>query len=318
VRVELSKILPNPYRNLPEYPIDPAKIERLKASIEKTGFWDNVVGRKRKDGKVEIAYGHHRMEALRNVRPKIQDVGIIIRDLDDGTMIQIMAAENDEVYSLGPGVINETVKAARDYLRAHPEVVRPGPHTRKDDRHGEALGICAFLSWPQGRVEEALAQLAMFEKPVEKGTVKIEKAVLESLPTQKAAEEFRRAIVRGNVNPIHHKTLAKKIIDGKIGKRQIAAEIEKSAYSTRKNDPVGLGEQLRGVTAAAGKLERELQGIQRSLSYLTGGSLDPKHKDDYRLMVGQLKAVYYIIPKFIGGVHASNRTVSQSRKLLSR
>ena len=36
----------------------------LTSSIEKTGFWDNLVGRKM-NGEIQIAYGHHRIEALR-------------------------------------------------------------------------------------------------------------------------------------------------------------------------------------------------------------------------------------------------------------
>ena len=72
VRIELSgertKTLSSPLRIKGKFktenfaisylPIE--KIESLAKSINQTGFWDNILARK-KNGKIQIAYGHHRL-----------------------------------------------------------------------------------------------------------------------------------------------------------------------------------------------------------------------------------------------------------------
>ena len=58
-------------------------------------------------GKVEIAYGHHRMVALQELG--IKEVDIPVKALDDATMIKIMANENMEDWETNTSVINETV-----------------------------------------------------------------------------------------------------------------------------------------------------------------------------------------------------------------
>ncbi len=74
----------------------------LKASIRTTGFWDNLLVRKAGTA-FEVAYGHHRLEALRElVKESLIDeefeLELPVRNLDDATMIRIMASENVEEY----------------------------------------------------------------------------------------------------------------------------------------------------------------------------------------------------------------------------
>jgi hypothetical protein len=115
VEVKVKDLFPNPYRNMKEYPVDREKIEALKNSIEQTEFWDNLVARK-ENGQIQIAYGHHRLIALQEL--EIEKIGITIRDLDDSTMLQIMANENMEQWSSSTSVVIETVKATRDFLNS--------------------------------------------------------------------------------------------------------------------------------------------------------------------------------------------------------
>ena len=65
--VKVKDVSPNPYRNIEHYPLNKDKIIALTQSIEKTGFWDNLVARE-VNGKIEIAYGHHRIEAIKTCR----------------------------------------------------------------------------------------------------------------------------------------------------------------------------------------------------------------------------------------------------------
>ena len=53
MKVTLQQLRPNPYRDLARYPIHREKIEALKSSIRSTGFWDNIVIRKAKDGAIK-------------------------------------------------------------------------------------------------------------------------------------------------------------------------------------------------------------------------------------------------------------------------
>ena len=73
----------------------------LTSSIEKTGFWDNLVGRKM-NGEIQIAYGHHRIEALRLATGYGYDYefDLTIREIKDGAMIQIMGLNYFDIYSV--------------------------------------------------------------------------------------------------------------------------------------------------------------------------------------------------------------------------
>jgi hypothetical protein len=114
MRVKLENILPNPFRDLERNPLVPIKIEELRASIRQTGYWDNVVVRQRKDGKFELAYGHHRLEAAK--LEGITEADFIVKDFDDATMIKVMSAENNDAYGYTILSLIEVVRAAVNAL----------------------------------------------------------------------------------------------------------------------------------------------------------------------------------------------------------
>jgi chemotaxis protein histidine kinase CheA len=86
-------------------------VEELVESIQTTGFWENIVGRE-VDGKLQVAYGHHRLEALKKVYPMTQEFDWRVRKLSDGTMVQMMARENSEAYKQNADVLLESIRAA--------------------------------------------------------------------------------------------------------------------------------------------------------------------------------------------------------------
>ena len=155
MKVQIKDLYPNPYRDMDNYPINREKVETLKASIKQTGFWDNIVARNM-DGKIQIAYGHHRLTALREALPWDTEVDIPIKDLPDSVMIQIMANENMEEYRTGPAIIDETVRVAKKYLEEHPEEAEPY-YTQKKMVSIDA--ISRFLNWPSTRVQFSLERL---------------------------------------------------------------------------------------------------------------------------------------------------------------
>ncbi len=110
MKFQLRDIKPNPFRHMERYPLDDEKIEILQESIKKTGFWDNIVARKNGD-KAEIAYGHHRLHALKKMYPGTHEVDLIIRKLDSEHMIKMMADENLEFWGGTAQVVMETIRA---------------------------------------------------------------------------------------------------------------------------------------------------------------------------------------------------------------
>ncbi len=117
MKIEVKKLKPNPFRRMDRYPMDPHKIDALKKSIQQTTFWDNLLAREgKRKGEYELAYGHHRLQALQEL--EIKEIDIPVRDLDDVTMIKIMANENLDQWEMSPAVINETVFVAKSFLDA--------------------------------------------------------------------------------------------------------------------------------------------------------------------------------------------------------
>jgi ParB-like chromosome segregation protein Spo0J len=107
-RIAVRDLEPNPFRSLERYPINRDKVEALKASIQSTEFWDNLLARKNGKG-YEIAYGHHRLVALQELKTK--EIDIPVRDLDDETMLRIIANENMEEWSASALIEQETIRA---------------------------------------------------------------------------------------------------------------------------------------------------------------------------------------------------------------
>jgi hypothetical protein len=155
MKVKVSDLHPNPFRHMDRYPIRREKVDALRESLRKTGFWDNVVARQQ-DGRVEIAYGHHRLVALQEEYGPEQEVNVILRDLDDTKMLQIMANENMEEWGNSVWVEMETVAAVIEaYDAGQIELKAPyqgpasGQFRTASNLPYSAQTIADFLGWHQ-------------------------------------------------------------------------------------------------------------------------------------------------------------------------
>ncbi len=99
MKIKIKQLLSNPFRG--EYPFDQKKVESLKSSMRTTGVWDNLILRRHPENsdEYEIAYGHHRLEALRQLILNglidwDYELELPVRKLDDSAMIRIMVSEN--------------------------------------------------------------------------------------------------------------------------------------------------------------------------------------------------------------------------------
>jgi hypothetical protein len=89
--IPLDRLRSNSFRDFELHPIDPVQVAKLQASIKADGFWASVVARPVGDN-YEIAFGHHRTEAARQL--KMKEAPIEIRDLSDWQMVRMLASEN--------------------------------------------------------------------------------------------------------------------------------------------------------------------------------------------------------------------------------
>lgn len=216
MKIQIKDLKPNPFRDMKNYPIDSKKISSLTNSINQTGFWDNILGRKN-NGYVEIAYGHHRLVVLKKIKKPNDYVDIPVKDLDDSTMIKIMANENMYAWGTNTIIIDETIRITNKYLLKHPKIVNDLINQfiksgRPSYRYEiPAKVISKFLGselWYKERVSESLRRLKL-EKEGE-----LDKEAVEELPHEKAAQIFTRQVESiKNTTPGQQKRAVKRIIE---------------------------------------------------------------------------------------------------------
>jgi len=118
MKVKISDILPNPHRDFERLPLDLQHVALLKDSIQHApdGYWGGIVVRKapKKKGKYELAFGHHRLEALKDLGYK--EIEVLVKSFDDTDMLRVMITENDSQKKATTEEILETVKLAKEHL----------------------------------------------------------------------------------------------------------------------------------------------------------------------------------------------------------
>ena len=139
----LSKIKPNPFRKMDRYPIKREKVQALKESFEKTGFWGNIVGREVGTTGVEIAYWHHRLIALQEkYGGKRARVEVIVKQLTADDMLHMMADENMQEWETNSVVEQETIRAVVEaYAAGEIELVKPSIRNGKGIRNAPGFGV---------------------------------------------------------------------------------------------------------------------------------------------------------------------------------
>lgn len=248
MKVKVKDLLANPHRRIKEYQIQPEKVRMLMNSINETFFWDNLIARPSptNPGKFEIAYGHHRLEALK--RLKIEEIDIPVKSLDDYVMLKIMADENAEEYSMMPSVLNETVLSVKAFLDKEIKEKDWGTLQqslkRYFDKHNferlqkEGVGettIKEFLgeNWSLRRIREALAAL---HAPAEE----FDRKAAEKLKSIDAASTFRKAVKDYSIPKKEQAKLAEKLSEKGASAREVFREVRKARPKPErpKKDPL--------------------------------------------------------------------------------
>lgn len=163
VKIKLKDLKPNPFRPTMEW--DSSRLEELKSSIKATGFWDGLECRevftdrytKENPLVVQLAYGHHRVEAAKQVLGPNHEIEVEPRDISDEDMVRMVGLENSEAYThcflTGTVTTVQTVLSA--YAAGGIELGKPQESNKKHWRFAggpsgppfTASTIAAFLGW---------------------------------------------------------------------------------------------------------------------------------------------------------------------------
>ena len=214
ITVKLEDVQSNPFRNEESYVYDEPKIAALMESIGDTSFWENLLARKNKDGAVQLAYGHHRVEALRRLlaegMTEYKEIKINVRpdtQLTNERMLKIFAQENKDDWGENPQNLCMTVLQLQAHLtgilhasKNKDEFIKKIGDVgalRVDDRaftrmqnHGVGASIIAqFLgdTWSRQTIQDALQ---VIEK--DEATFKL----AQNLPSVTLANRFQKLVTK--------------------------------------------------------------------------------------------------------------------------
>jgi ParB-like chromosome segregation protein Spo0J len=236
INVKLKNILPNTNRILEIYPINEKKVQALVDSIKATGFWGNIVCRRKGEEKVAIAYGHHRLEALKQVfQDPEKEIPSTIQELSNIDMMKIMSRENAEEYNCSIAATDNAVQAALRILKADPEEVRKALTSDGSEVKRVRIGapaIAKITGKSEGTVERSLERLGWIERG------EIDREALYKMPSQAAADRFVKAVKESKLTHDEQRAVAKRLVkDGRFGEASIEQTIMDFVPKVKKTDP---------------------------------------------------------------------------------
>lgn len=121
----------------------------------------------------------------------------------------------------GVSVTDETVRVTRQFLKEHPEEIKtPKPVDSRSKlitctesckiyyNSPEAFQVSEFLGWNEKRVYESLLRIDAIDEG------ELDREAVESLPTEKAAERFRKTVKSKNLKRLF--TISLILIGGRL------------------------------------------------------------------------------------------------------
>lgn len=227
MKIKVADLEPNPFRKIKEYPIDRDKVEALKTSIKEKTFWDNILVRPHpnKEGKYQLAYGHHRYICL--VELGIKEIDVPIRELEDALLLQIMAEENLN-WSTSTAVMTQTIFVAKEFLDAElqkyknwdtsAEIIKGLFDNQKSYETSKGMGVgrntlIKFLggNWTGYKVEVSLNIIK--DKDLDES--------VKEIPTIGQARAFHESVRKYKTPKIAQKKIVNVIVKEGVGKRDI-------------------------------------------------------------------------------------------------
>ena len=292
MRIKVRDVRPNPYRNIDHYPLNKEKIMALTQSIEKTGFWDNLVGRE-VNGEVQIAYGHHRIEALRLAEGFGYDFefDLPIKNIDDATMIQIMANENMQEWGHDITVIDETVKVTKKYLEndfaflaAKDANMKNHPNVRWDGKTVSGKDIAEFLGWSSSKVNTSLRRIDAIESG------KVSKVALETFQPEKS-KHFLQSVTKHDFTPKEQEEIAVELVEKDVSRSDFKNVLEAKAFEKKYGADFGKKKEDKKDNQIL-EFDRELGNIAKEITNLSDKFLKLKNLKDELQSVTSKKGLF--------------------------
>jgi hypothetical protein len=298
ISVELLSIEDNPHREPTAYIYSEDKIVELMESVADLDYWENILARKTKDGRIQIAYGHHRLQALKrllaegmtefktikiNVRPETQ--------LTSEVMLKIFIQENKDTWGEIPqnlcmsilqvqahltGVLNAS-KDKDEFLKK----IDAAGSLKLDDRaftriknHGIGASIITqFLgdTWSRQTIQDALQVIKDDE-----ATFKL----AQNLPNVTLANRFQKLVTLEAATKKDEAVMAdeetqRKVQDVILKNDLTRAEVEHAIkLSKAGDDPDPLG----SVKVVAEKKKTDLKKAKDDLASARPGPKEPIEK----------------------------------------
>ena len=277
MKLTTKDLAPNPFRDIKNYPFNKEKIENLKNSINETGFWDNILVRKPTYANYyEIAYGHHRLQALRELYPDGLAIEVPVKELSDSIMLKIMANENMEQWQLTARVVDETVRVTASFLDEHPDEIKT-KEPKKVSSDGKnnynfsslAFQIAEFLGkgWSEKSIYNSLQRLKMIEEGA------VDKEAVHSMPSPTAADTFGKEVKKKGLTPVQQKKAAKMITEsgnqGESGIKAAVGLIKNPPTSAPKKEvkklPTDFDQSMANLAGDIRKVNKGLDDLYRVL-----------------------------------------------------
>ncbi len=217
----------NPFRDLKKYPIDKSRVEKLKESIKHTKFWGGLVCRPHpaKKGYFQSAFGHHRIEALKDL--KVKEISMKVFPYTDTQMLQAMANENRDIGQHDIKIMIQLIEQVANFMN---EKLREFDTYKKFSQTYEFVSLSIFEKKPSQNTY-TIAQSKGVGRPAilnflgnTWNTYKIDFAIkvlkdeednrisrqaIETFPNRYQADEFERAILNAKV-PIEEQMIVAK------------------------------------------------------------------------------------------------------------
>jgi hypothetical protein len=281
MRIKVSSIKPNPFRDIDRYPIDRDKVESLKAKIKKTFFWNNIVCRK-VGAFYEIAYGHHRLIAIKECG--IKEIDIPVVELSDAEMVLMMADENHKDWNTSAAVVLETVRATKKFIDDELSRYATLADLRRSksylisllDRNitegkyqdlkkngcGQTL-ILKFLGddWKQWHIQDALKILNLIEEG------KVSEKAVNALPSMSHAKEFLGAVDDYDLDHKEQEKAVKEVVERQGGKRAVREEARRIRRNEETTD-VELADAIFEIEGLLNKVDEQARALANKITDL--------------------------------------------------
>ena len=282
MKILIKNIEPNPFRNLEKYPINKERVAKLKGSIKGLKFWGGIVCREHptKKAKYQLAFGHHRLQALREL--KYTEISMKVLKYDDSDMLLSMAEENRDVGQLDIktmlNLIEQTMKfldniiekyetwgkakSSYKFIRAFGNTQNKASFGTLKDKGTGRDSILKFLNknktkWSSNEIDLALSILK---------DENIDREAVTEFEKPYQAKEFKKAINKEKVPKEKQKEVAEKVIK----------EIKHRKKKREKGIPVG-GRAIKDIVknivepknnTKTCKAERLIENIAKSANRL--------------------------------------------------